>query len=232
MAWYLNPALTGFRNAVNVAYPDRDRKSDGTIADEHHGSDSDHQPDAPPEEEVDAWDMDVELNGVGRPYAADVEHLKTVFQNHPSSRYWIHNRQIARRVDEWERKNYTGTNPHTEHVHWNTREEFDESQFPWVIGAANMATVDDIWRLLHDGLRPGPNQTVGGVPIAWLPRQFHNLFVEISALKALILTISNDDPDVAAILAGVDKRLEEMQAELEANIPDLVVDETKDRLAE
>jgi hypothetical protein len=130
IAWYLNTALTRFRAAVNAAYPLRDKASDGTIGDPaHQATSSDHNPDA--DGSVDAWDMDVELHGAGRPYAADVEHLKAVFQAHVSSRYWIHNRQIASRLDGWVRRPYTGANPHTLHVHWNTREAYEDSTAAW-----------------------------------------------------------------------------------------------------
>lgn len=133
MAWYLNRALTNFREAVNRAYPHRDKASDGTIGDEAHQSrTSDHNED--PDGSVDAWDMDVEVNGKGKPYAEDIEHLKRVFQAHPSSRYWIHNRQIASRdIDNWRRRPYDGDNPHTQHVHWNTRESHEDSNAPWII---------------------------------------------------------------------------------------------------
>jgi hypothetical protein len=60
MAWRLNTALTNFRAAVDRAYPNRDRTSDGTIGDAaHQASVSDHNPD--PDGTVDAWDMDVNL---------------------------------------------------------------------------------------------------------------------------------------------------------------------------
>ncbi len=130
MAWYLNPALTGFRAAVNDAYPNRDRTSDGTIGDTaHQGTASDHNPD--PDGSVDAWDMDVDLRSGND--AAEIEHLKAVFQAHPSSRYWIHNREEASRSTGWRRVRYTGSNPHTGHVHWNTREQFENSQAPWPV---------------------------------------------------------------------------------------------------
>jgi hypothetical protein len=141
VAWYLNGALTRFREAVNAAYPHRDKESDGTIGDEAHSSrSSDHNPDPAGESDagsVDAWDMDVEVNGRGQLYAADVEKLKRVFESHPSSKYWIHNDQISHRSEGWKPRSYSYAGPdrnrHEKHVHFNTREEFEESRAPWEV---------------------------------------------------------------------------------------------------
>ena len=141
MAWFLNQALTNWRNAVNVKYPNRDKTSDGTIGDEQHQSGvSDHNPDA--DNSVDAWDMDVEVNGPGKPYAKDVELLKTVFQAHVSTQYWIHNGQIATRDSGWRRSPYSGANRHDKHVHWNTRPAQEKSTAPWIIGGT--LSVEDV----------------------------------------------------------------------------------------
>lgn len=151
MNWYLNGALTRFRNAVNAAYPTRDTRSDGTIGDPaHQATTSDHNPD--PDGSVDAWDMDNNLGTTND--AAEIERLITVFQNHPSSRYWIYNRVIASRSNGWKREPYTGVSPHTEHVHWNTREAYEESNTPWIIGKdTDMLTNDDgvvVSRAVHN----------------------------------------------------------------------------------
>lgn len=147
MAWFVNRALTNFRNAVNAKYPRRDKGSDGTIGDAAHAaSTSDHNPD--PDGSVDAWDMDVDLNGAGQPYSGDVEALKAVFQAHESSQYWIHNRVIASRSDgPWRRRTYTGDNPHDKHVHWNTRQSHENSNAPWVLGTTPQGD-DDMIRVL------------------------------------------------------------------------------------
>lgn len=138
MAWYLNTALTNFRNAVNAAYPNRDKTSDGTVGDESHQQGiSDHNPD--PDGSVDAWDMDVDLRVPN--VAAELEHLKAVFQAHESSKYWIHNRQIASRDWGWTRKPYEGPNPHDKHVHWNTRTSHENSTDPWSLEIATEADV-------------------------------------------------------------------------------------------
>lgn len=132
MPWYLNRALTNFRTAVNARYPHRDRTSDGTIGDTAHaGTSSDHNEDQ--DGSVDAWDMDVEVNGAGRPYTADVELLKSVFERHEAAQYWIHNRVVASRSTGWVRRPYTGSNPHDKHIHFNTRTSHEDSAAPWII---------------------------------------------------------------------------------------------------
>lgn len=159
--WYLNPALTNFRDAVNAAYPFRDKESDGTVGDEaHQGTSSDHNPDPAGEPDagsVDAWDMDVEVNGKGKPYVDDIEELKRIFQNHESSRYWIHNREIASRSDNWRRRPYTGSNTHEKHVHWNTREAFENSEAPWPVEEE----MEQTEKLIND--TGSANRTVGNV---------------------------------------------------------------------
>jgi hypothetical protein len=146
--WYLNPALTRFRNAVNAAYPNRDKTSDGTIGDENHQAGiSDHNPDL--DGSVDAWDMDVD--------GVPVEDLKVVFQAHESSQYWIHNRQIATRGNGWKRVPYSGANPHDKHVHWNTRTSHENSTAPWEVGV----TPEDIAKIAQASARAVHNQKLG-----------------------------------------------------------------------
>jgi hypothetical protein len=143
MAWYLNTALTTYRNEVNEAYPQRDKASDGTIGDEAHQSgSSDHNPDS--DGSVDAWDMDINLKGPsGGSCAAEIEELKALFQAHPASQYWIHNREIANRDYGWDRRYYDGSNAHDKHVHWNTRSSYEDSTQPWGVGE-DMPSAEEI----------------------------------------------------------------------------------------
>jgi hypothetical protein len=137
MAWYLNPALTNFRKAVNARWPGRDKTSDGTIGDlAHQQTNSDHNPD--PDGSVDAWDMDVD--------GVDVERLKAVFEAHESAGYWIHNGQVASRDKGWRRRTYTGPNPHDKHVHWNTRSSHETSNAPWDV-TEHIEEEEDVARL-------------------------------------------------------------------------------------
>ncbi|SNT64832.1 hypothetical protein SAMN05421812_11896 [Asanoa hainanensis] len=123
MAWFLNPALTRFRNEVNARWPRRDKTSDGTIGDAaHQETNSDHNPDA--DGSVDAWDMDVD--------GVDVPKVINAAIRHESIQYVIYNRRITSRswgLGTW--RPYTGTSPHTEHVHFNTRTSHERSNKPW-----------------------------------------------------------------------------------------------------
>jgi hypothetical protein len=237
MAWYLNPALSAFRTAVNAAYPDRDKGSDGTIGDEHHKPPSDHLEDG--DGSVDAWDMDVEVNGKGKPYAADVEHLKKVFEQHEASRYWIHDRQIATRSNGWRRERYTGPNPHTLHVHWNTRESHEHSAQPWEVDMA--LTADDIakiatavWAHQHTNPVTKQPQTKGTV-LQYMDGVHDAKEASIlAAVRALAEQLNvTVDVDEEAIIAGVLAGLppERIAAAIPPDIAQQVVDRLLDTIA-
>lgn len=203
MAWYLNPALTRFRNAVNAAYPNRDKTSDGTIGDEaHQAGSSDHNPDT--DGSVDAWDMDVNLR-TGND-AATLEHLKRVFQAHPASRYWIHNDQIARREYGWRRDSYSYAGPnrnrHTQHVHWNTRESYENSTAQWIL--EDDVSAEDVWN--HRIVSPamGLDLTAGD----WLKRAEN-------AARASV-AVGRDVAALSAAVAAIAAKVDIDPAELEA----------------
>lgn len=138
MAWFLNPALTRFRAEVNGLWPNRDKKSDGTIGDlAHQGTNSDHNPD--PDGSVDAWDMDVD--------GVDVQKVIAAALRHESIQYVIYNRRITSRtwgLGTW--RPYDGASPHTEHVHFNTRPSHENSTKPWF-------TEEDALSVETDGLK-------------------------------------------------------------------------------
>lgn len=143
----LNPALATFRAAVDEHFPRRDKTSDGTIGDAaHQQRDSDHNPD--PDGTIDAWDMDADLYGIGIPAGVVVYQIIGSFQVHVSSGYWIHNDEIAFRSNGWRREpyaNYGGPNRnrHTKHVHFNTREQYEDSTAPFDLGGP-MFTIDEL----------------------------------------------------------------------------------------
>lgn len=123
MSYYLAPSLTVLRSEIDARWPDRDRRSDGWIGDEHHVPPSDHLPNS--RGSVNA--LDVDRDGIDMPV------LLTAFEQHPSAQYWIFDRQIANRAYGWQRRPYTGSNPHTQHVHLSIRQDraAEQTLTPW-----------------------------------------------------------------------------------------------------
>lgn len=105
---YLAPSLARARTAINLRWPGRDKTSDGWIGDSAHAArTSDHNPDS---------------SGVVRALDVDKDrlHVPTVlaaFLTHPAVRYVIHNRKIYHVDSRFKPKAYTGSNPHTGHIH-------------------------------------------------------------------------------------------------------------------
>lgn len=140
MAWYLAPSLEVLRKEVNTRWPNRDKTSDGTIGDEaHQNTSSDHNPNS--RESVDAWDMD-KGNATSNP---NVDEVIAAFMKHPSAHYVIWNRKIADKDTGWKWNSYTGSNPHTEHVHFSIRQSASAEQDtrPWGLLEDDMAAFTD-----------------------------------------------------------------------------------------
>jgi hypothetical protein len=228
-SWRLNDALTRWRAAVDVRYPDRDRTTDGTIGDPAHAArDSDHNPDA--DGTVDAWDMDVDVNGPGKPYAAAVEALKAVWEAHPAARYWIHNDQIAHRNDGWRRRPYNPDNPdrnkHIKHVHWNSNQATETSTAPWIIPGGDDVTPEESKQLRdthYTTAQAIPNPIgEGRVPLhvwaAWLTNATK---ANTAALTAIANRVADDvasdlAEEMASLAANVNRFADEERQRDEA----------------
>jgi hypothetical protein len=201
VSWYLNEALTTIRAEVDRAFPNRDRGSDGTIGDPAHAArSSDHNPDPAGEPDagsVDALDLDVELNGPGKPYALDIERVKRAFEAHPSSSYWIHDDRIAFRSEGWRPRSYAYAGPsrnqHRRHVHLNTRDSHERSTVPIHITGESMdraefighyrAAIMDAAVQAVDKARPWQYKG-GGVPEGFSTlRVLNDTYVRVSQLS-------------------------------------------------
>jgi hypothetical protein len=109
---FLAPSLSGLRAEVNGRWPHRDRTSDGWLGDAAHAArESDHNPDA--RGMVHAIDLDKD--------GLDVAAVLRAVIGDPRVWYVIHNRTIWSRTYGWKANPYTGTNPHTGHVHVSIR---------------------------------------------------------------------------------------------------------------
>lgn len=130
----LAPCLVMLRHQFDAVGPDRDKATDGWIADAAHSSTSDHQPDAGGM--VHAIDVDASGPWVRGLTMRDM--VREVVDDHRAGRdnrltYVIHDRLIAEASRGWTWRAYTGTNPHTAHAHFscsriNSREQ-DTSPF-------------------------------------------------------------------------------------------------------
>jgi peptidoglycan hydrolase-like protein with peptidoglycan-binding domain len=116
--WRVAKSLLELRSEIDARWPNRDRRTDGTIGDERHcggGNTSDHCPNAA--HVVRAFDADVD----GIPAAWLAEHVRARGAagdaRLANGGYVIYNRRIASWSHGWTWRAYTGDSPHTDHVH-------------------------------------------------------------------------------------------------------------------
>jgi hypothetical protein len=106
------------RNQIDDDYPDRDRKSDGWVADARHiaKGNSDHIPDA--RGIVRALDIDSDLSAHKEEAYAVVEKLrKCAKKGDKRIKYIIYDGKIMSPILGWKRRAYKGANPHRSHFH-------------------------------------------------------------------------------------------------------------------
>lgn len=124
MAWRVARSLDQLRKQVQIAYPNRSRISDGTIGDAAHcPGPSDHCPNSA--------DVVCALDLTHDPAAgADMDLLSESIKNDPRVKYLIWDRRIwnARISRSW--RPYSGSNPHTKHMHISVHGAYDDTS-PW-----------------------------------------------------------------------------------------------------
>jgi hypothetical protein len=121
------------RAQVNNAYPDRDKSSDGWIADARHlaAGTSDHIPDSAGW--VRALDLDRDLSGKSKPdlmpYLAN--QIRTLAKSDGRISYIIFAGKIASRRSLWRFIKYRGVNPHNSHLHVSFTKKGDQDGSPF-----------------------------------------------------------------------------------------------------
>lgn len=138
----ITPALGAARESLNRRFPDRDKASDGWIGDAaHRGTRSGHNPDETgnPEyqdsdslDEVRAVDLDDDLRHPGLTMHDVVRAILATPADRGRCSYLIYDRTIWSRSADYEPRDYTGTNPHTSHLHISGRPTNDADDRPWL----------------------------------------------------------------------------------------------------
>jgi hypothetical protein len=105
---YLAASLVRLRNELNSRWPNRDKTSDGWIGDaSHQKTKSDHNPDS----KGCVHALDIDKDGID-PWLVVGQAIK-----HPATQYVIFDRKIWSRTRGFSARAYTGSNPHTMHIH-------------------------------------------------------------------------------------------------------------------
>jgi len=107
---YLVASQVAARRAIDRRWPKRDKGSDGWIADKHHRPPSQHIPDAAGRVRA----IDIDRDGIHVPSVVAAMLLN------PATWYVIWNRKSMSRKDRFRPRTYTGSNPHTGHIHRST----------------------------------------------------------------------------------------------------------------
>jgi len=113
-------AAETLRDQVNANYPDRDKTSDGWVADARHlaRGNSDHIPDN--EGWVCAIDLDRDLYGKPKPDVMGdlADQLRIAARNGDNRiKYIIFDGRICSRILNWKWRVYKGSNAHKAHMH-------------------------------------------------------------------------------------------------------------------
>lgn len=124
--WQLCAAGLTLRDQINRAFPDRDRRSDGSIGDSSHSArKSDHNPDA--KGWVRAIDIDTNLSDDAKAAYVLANQLRVLARRDRRLSYIIFSGRIASRRTLWRWVRYRGINPHNTHVHVSFTKKGDKN---------------------------------------------------------------------------------------------------------
>ena len=145
------------REQIDDDYPERDRKSDGWIADTRHSTrKSDHNPD-PKSGIVRAIDVDADLAAHKEEVFDLVEKIrKCAKRGDKRIAYIIHNKRICSPTLNWKWRKYRGPNPHISHFHCSFTTLGDDNGKPFDLeGTKNDKRSKISSRKLGEGLSSG-----------------------------------------------------------------------------
>lgn len=158
-------SLVNLRAEIDLRWPKRDRRTDGWIGDAaHQARESDHNPDS----RGIVHAIDIDKDGIVPNVV--VEHC--IRDDRPTS-YVIWNRQIWSRSKDWKPRKYTGSNPHTDHIHVSCMygAHWESTEWHWGVatadtpepGVVDLTGVEDMsdWRVAFEYVQ-SPFNTTGG----------------------------------------------------------------------
>jgi hypothetical protein len=116
------------REMIDDAYGERDRRSDGWIADARHtkAGTSDHIPD-PINSVVRGLDVDANLDSRANTSIYLADQIRLCAKKDKRIKYVIHFGKIASRKSLWRWVKYKGINPHHSHIHISFSKEGDQN---------------------------------------------------------------------------------------------------------
>ena len=112
---WLSHAGRQLREQIDDRHPNRDRRSDGWVADSKHSSKSDHSPRR--NGVVRAIDIDAGLGHSKASGMLAVAIVEAAKAGDKRIKYVIHQGKIASKIRGWKWRDYTGANPHETHIH-------------------------------------------------------------------------------------------------------------------
>lgn len=151
----ITPALGAARASLDQRFPNRDRATDGWIGDEaHRGTRSGHNPDETGNaeyedsdnlDEVRAVDLDKDLRHPTLTMHDVVRAILATPADRDRCSYLIYDRTIWSRSAGYQPRTYTGSNPHTSHLHISGRPTNDADGRPW-LSIERLGIEDDMTR--------------------------------------------------------------------------------------
>ena len=126
----LAPSLRNLFNEIDAVWPNRDRRTDGWIGDAaHQKRQSDHNPDS----RGIVHAIDIDKDGITPLYVVE----QCISESRPTE-YVIWDRQIWSRSRDFRPRKYTGSNPHTSHIHVSIRygTHWESANWGWGIASA------------------------------------------------------------------------------------------------
>lgn len=148
MSWRVAKSISVLLEEVNQAAPNRSKTSDGTIGDaDHQTRTSDHNPWVPPPNGgvVTAVDITHDPKNGCDAHRHLAEHLRGLgLDGDRRVKYVISNRRIASSRQNWAWRKYTGSNPHTNHIHLSVSSTYYDDTNPWGI-SSGQSEEDDVF---------------------------------------------------------------------------------------